>query len=71
MAIYRKGRNARDFDTGVQRALEALLSSPKFVLRVEQDRPSASTAAYRLSVARTLTARALADALARASEGGH
>jgi mono/diheme cytochrome c family protein len=49
MAIYRKGRNARDFDTGIQRGLEALLSSPKFVLRVEQDRPSASTAAYRLS----------------------
>src|SRR4051794_36796770 len=49
LAIYRKGRDARDFDTGIQRALEALLSSPKFVLRVEQDRPSAAAAAYRRS----------------------
>ena len=32
-----KGRAARDFDTGIARALEALLSSPKFVLRVEQE----------------------------------
>jgi len=49
LAIYRKGRNARDFDTGIQRALEALLSSPKFVLRVEQDRTTATAAAYRLT----------------------
>ena len=35
-----KGRAARDFDTGIARALEALLSSPKFVLRVEEERPA-------------------------------
>src|SRR5262249_28047666 len=37
LAIYKNGRAARDFDTGIERALEALLSSPKFVLRIEQD----------------------------------
>ena len=37
LAIYRKGRAARDFDTGIARALEALLSSPKFLLRLEQE----------------------------------
>ena len=36
-AIYKSGRTGRDFDTGIERALEALLSSPKFVLRIEQD----------------------------------
>jgi Protein of unknown function (DUF1592)/Protein of unknown function (DUF1588)/Protein of unknown function (DUF1585)/Protein of unknown function (DUF1595)/Protein of unknown function (DUF1587)/Cytochrome C oxidase, cbb3-type, subunit III len=46
LAIYKKGRTARDFDTGIQRALEALLSSPKFLLRVEQE---GSGRAYRLS----------------------
>ena len=47
LAIYRAGRAGQDFDTGIERALEALLSSPKFVLRVEQERPGA--APYRLS----------------------
>src|SRR6202030_2895144 len=49
LAIYRKGRASRDFDTGLERALEALLSSPKFVLRVEQEHPVAGSAVYRLS----------------------
>jgi len=48
LAIYREGRAARDFDTGIQRAVEALLSSPKFILRIEQDRPTTSPA-YELS----------------------
>jgi mono/diheme cytochrome c family protein len=49
LAIYRKGRTARDFDTGIERAVEALLSSPKFVLRVEQERPGPASTVYRLT----------------------
>jgi hypothetical protein len=49
LTIYKKGRAARDFDTGIARSLEALLSSPKFVLRLEQERSAPSSSAYRLS----------------------
>jgi hypothetical protein len=50
ISIYKEGRAARDFEAGVERALEALLSSPKFLLRVEQE-PSgiAPGAVYRLT----------------------
>jgi mono/diheme cytochrome c family protein len=37
LAIYREGRQAHDFDTGIERALEALLSMPEFLLRVEEE----------------------------------
>jgi hypothetical protein len=36
LAVYREGRQQRDFDTGIERALEALLSMPEFLLRVER-----------------------------------
>ncbi len=36
LAVYRDGRRDRDFDAGVERALEALLSMPEFLLRVER-----------------------------------
>ena len=36
LRVYREGRAARDFDFGIERALEALLSMPEFLLRVEQ-----------------------------------
>jgi mono/diheme cytochrome c family protein len=49
LAIFKKGRASGDFDMGVERALEALLSSPKFLLRLEQEPSGASSAAYRLS----------------------
>ena len=49
LAIYRKARADQDFDIGIERALEALLSSPKFVLRIEQDRPAGASTSYRLS----------------------
>jgi hypothetical protein len=49
LAIYRKARIEQDFDIGIERALEALLSSPKFVLRIEQDRPAGTSTSYRLS----------------------
>jgi len=36
LVVYREGRLDRDFDAGIERALEALLSMPKFLLRVER-----------------------------------
>ena len=36
-AFYEKGRSGADFETGIQRALEALLVSPDFLFRIEQD----------------------------------
>jgi cytochrome c5 len=48
--IYREGRSERDFDAGIERALEAMLSLPKFVLRVEREPAGASSGTvYRLS----------------------
>jgi len=37
MEIYREGRGERDFEFGIERAIEALLSSPKFLMRVETE----------------------------------
>lgn len=39
LAFYRSGRSEGDFETGIQRAIEAILVSPDFLFRVEQDRP--------------------------------
>jgi hypothetical protein len=36
LAVYKEGRRDRDFDGGIERALEALLSMPEFLLRVER-----------------------------------
>ena len=36
LGIYREGRRDRDFDAGIERALEALLSMPQFLMRVER-----------------------------------
>ena len=36
LRVYQEGRNDRDFDAGVERALEALLSMPSFLFRVER-----------------------------------
>jgi mono/diheme cytochrome c family protein len=49
LEIYAKGRAGRTFDAGIARALEAVLASPKFVLRVEEDRATGPGAVYRLS----------------------
>jgi mono/diheme cytochrome c family protein len=50
MTIYQEGRATRDFDHGIERSLEALLSSPKFILRIEQEPPGvAPGTVYRLS----------------------
>ena len=45
-----RAARARDFDAGIERALEALLSSPKFLIRVEREPAGAKPGtAYRLS----------------------
>jgi mono/diheme cytochrome c family protein len=50
MAIYKEGRTSKDFDSGIERALEALLSSPKFLIRVEREPADAKPGAvYRIS----------------------
>jgi hypothetical protein len=50
IGIYQAGRKARDFDTGIGRALEALLSSPSFLVRVEHGKDETQPeAVYRLS----------------------
>ena len=35
--VYQKGRSERSFEVGIERALEALLSLPEFVFRVERE----------------------------------
>ncbi len=50
LAIYKGGRAKRDFDGGIERAVEALLSSPKFLIRLEREPADAKPGtAYRLS----------------------
>jgi cytochrome c5 len=50
IAIYAEGRAARDFDAGIERALEALLSSPKFLMHIEREPAGVVEATpYRLS----------------------
>ena len=52
LAFYDKGRNAAggDFESGIQKALEALLVSPEFLFRIEQDPARAQPGkAYRVS----------------------
>jgi hypothetical protein len=50
LAFYRGGRAERDFDFGIEKALRAILVSPDFLFRVEQD-PSRSAPGpvYRIS----------------------
>ena len=50
LGFYRAGRGERDFDGGIERALEALLSMPEFLLRIERQPPGVAPGqAYRLS----------------------
>jgi len=37
ITIYKEGRAAGNFDAGIERSIEALLSSPKFLIRVERE----------------------------------
>jgi hypothetical protein len=47
--FYVKGRRQGTFDTGIQTALQRLLTSPKFVFRVEEDPENAAGGVYRIS----------------------
>jgi len=49
VGIFRRARAQQDFDGGIQRAVEALLASPKFLLRIEQDLTAADAMARRLT----------------------
>ncbi|MEP7305595.1 MAG: DUF1592 domain-containing protein [Acidobacteriota bacterium] len=50
LEFYRAGRRDGTFETGIQRALQRILASPKFVIRVEREPPDvAPGAAYAVS----------------------
>ena len=50
LAFYRSGRAERDFDFGIEKALRAMLVSPDFLFRVEQDPGGARPGSvYRIS----------------------
>jgi cytochrome c551/c552 len=49
LAFYRSGRREGDFDHGIQTALGAMLMSPDFLFRVEQDPRGAKDKFYRVS----------------------
>jgi hypothetical protein len=50
MAFYRKGRAEGDFEAGIATALAAVLTNPKFLLRVERDPANvAPNGVYRIS----------------------
>jgi mono/diheme cytochrome c family protein len=45
MTFYEKGRKERDFDLGIQTAVERLLVSPQFLYRIERDAPGSTPGA--------------------------
>ncbi len=50
LAFYHSGRREEDFDHGIEKALGAILMSPDFLFRVEQDpRGAAPGTAYRIN----------------------
>jgi hypothetical protein len=50
LGFYAQARTSGDFETGIERALRALLVSPDFLVRVESDSPSAQAGSpYHLS----------------------
>ncbi len=50
MEFFRDARRAQDFDAGIEMALSAVLVSPRFLFRIEEDPPGiASRAVYRVS----------------------
>lgn len=48
LAFYERGRKDGDFEDGIQRALEAMLVAPDFLLRVEAE-PKTASGIYKLS----------------------
>ena len=59
LGIYREGRQGRNFEAGIERALEALLSMPQFLMRIEREpidvRPGAVYQLSELEVATRLS----------------
>ena len=50
LTFYRSGRRQSTFDKGIQMALRRLIASPKFLLRIERDRPDVAPGVpYRVS----------------------
>jgi mono/diheme cytochrome c family protein len=49
LPFYEKGRKERDFDLGIQTAIERLLVSPQFLYRIERDPAAAPGAAHPVS----------------------
>ena len=50
LEFYNRGREERDFERGIQKAIERLLVAPEFLFRIERDPPGvASSTAYRLT----------------------
>ena len=39
MGFYQRGRNAKDFDGGIEMALRRILADPEFVFRRKPSRP--------------------------------
>ncbi len=48
MTFYARGRKDKNFEFGVTKALEAILASPQFLLRVEETPTRLATSSYRL-----------------------
>ena len=48
LASYEEGRAARDFELGIERAVEGLLVSPEFLYRIERE-PADGASIYRIS----------------------
>lgn len=49
VGFFKTARSKSDFDSGIQAALQAMLVSPDFLFRVEQDPPKGSAASYKIS----------------------
>jgi hypothetical protein len=49
MAFYERGRRERNFERGIAKALEAVLASPQFLLRIEEHATPGDEATRRLS----------------------
>jgi mono/diheme cytochrome c family protein len=49
MSFYARGRKAKNFEFGITKAIEAILASPQFLLRVEEQPARLATSSYRLA----------------------